>query len=273
MPELPEVETISRILREGIPEYPSVLNRTIQKVDILWQRTIAFPDPIEFARRVEGQSIREVGRRGKFLRLGLRDDHLLVHLRMSGDLFTRLDGNEIKPHDRLIFHLSGEVQLVFNDTRKFGRVWLVADPQEVTGRLGFEPLSDAFTPRLLFEGLQRRKRQIKPLLLDQSFIAGLGNIYTDEALHLAKIHPLTLSNQINFSAAVNLWQSIRQALNAAIERNGTSIDWVYRGGDYQRYLKVYGRTGDPCQRCGTLVERIVLGQRATHFCPTCQPMP
>ena len=118
--------------------------------------------------------------------------------------------------------------------------------------------------------LQAHRRQLKPLLLDQNFIAGLGNIYTDEALHLAKIHPLTISNTLNASQSKRLWTSIRRVLEEGIERQGASIDWVYRGGDFQNYFRVYQRTGDPCSSCGSPIQRILVGQRGTHFCEICQ---
>ena len=164
-------------------------------------------------------------------------------------------------------------RLAFNDTRKFGRVWLVVDPLIVLGDLGPEPLAEEFTPQEFHRMLQAYRRQLKPLLLDQTFIAGLGNIYTDEALHLAKIHPLTISNSLDVSQSRRLWSSIRQVLEEGIERQGASIDWVYRGGDFQNYFRVYQRTGDPCPVCGSPIQRILVGQRGTHFCEICQTPP
>jgi formamidopyrimidine-DNA glycosylase len=136
--------------------------------------------------------------------------------------------------------------------------------------LGPEPLSQAFTPDWLFSALHLRRRQLKPLLLDQAFLAGMGNIYTDEVLHLAKLHPLSLSDSVTKRQAKTLWLAIREVLEQGIRRNGASIDWVYRGGDFQNHFRVYGRTGQPCPVCGTPVERITVGQRGTHFCPRCQ---
>jgi formamidopyrimidine-DNA glycosylase len=159
---------------------------------------------------------------------------------------------------------------VFNDTRKFGRVWLVRDPNEVVGGLGPEPLSEEFTSQALYESLQSRRRQLKPLLLDQSFLAGLGNIYTDEALHRARLHPLTVSDSVNREQAQALWDAIREVLQEGLRRNGASIDWVYRGGEFQNYFRVYDREGQPCPVCGTMILRLVIGQRGTHVCPGCQ---
>jgi formamidopyrimidine-DNA glycosylase len=140
------------------------------------------------------------------------------------------------------------------------------------GSLGPEPLDETFTAQDLHRALHARQRQLKPLLLDQSFLAGLGNIYTDEALHLARLHPLTVSNSVSPEQSELLWRSIRQVLQEGILRNGASIDWVYRGGDYQHFFKVYQRTGNPCYNCGTPIERLVVGQRGTHYCPHCQTL-
>lgn len=270
MPELPEVETIAAALREGGRDGTPVVGRHINKAHLLWERTLATPSPKEFKVRLPGQKIQDVNRRGKFLLLNLSSDTLLIHLRMSGDLLVETDQQEPARHHRLMLDLQGGTRLSFNDPRKFGRVWLTDDPDSVLGNLGPEPISAAFTPEIFFQGIKSRRRQIKPLLLDQTFIAGLGNIYADEALHLAKIHPLTIADSLDYTQVERLWASIRQVLMAAIQRNGASIDWVYRGGDFQNYFRVYQRTGEPCPECGAPIERIIVGQRGTHFCPTCQ---
>jgi formamidopyrimidine-DNA glycosylase len=160
--------------------------------------------------------------------------------------------------------------LAFNDTRKFGRVWLTANPEHVLGKLGPEPFSRSFTPQWLHTALHNKRRQLKPLLLDQTFLAGLGNIYTDEALHIAKLHPLALSNSISAEQAVTLQAAVRRVLKEGIRRNGASIDWVYRGGEFQYHFRVYDRAGKPCPECGATIERIIVGQRSTHYCPNCQ---
>jgi formamidopyrimidine-DNA glycosylase len=141
----------------------------------------------------------------------------------------------------------------------------------VLGNLGPEPLDEGFTADALHAMLQTRRRQLKPLLLDQTFLAGLGNSYTDEALHTAGLHPLRLTDSLNAAEAQALWTAIRAVLNEGIRRNGASIDWVYRGGDFQNTFRVYQRTGQACPVCGAPVERILVGQRGTHFCPRCQP--
>jgi formamidopyrimidine-DNA glycosylase len=160
--------------------------------------------------------------------------------------------------------------LIFNDTRKFGRVWLTADVDDVFGELGPEPLGDDFTARGLYESLHSRRRLLKPLLLDQTFLAGLGNIYTDEALNLARLHPLARSETITLKQAERLHDAIRSILQEGIRQNGASIDWVYRGGDFQNHFRVYDREGKPCPRCGTTIRRLLVGQRSTHICPKCQ---
>jgi formamidopyrimidine-DNA glycosylase len=279
MPELPEVETIARTLR------PELVGRTILSADLRWPRTLATPSAKKFKERIKGQVIQNVSRRAKYLIIELANSqihetyNLLIHLRMSGDLLIR--GSKIKPekHDRLILSLTpnpspsgrGESNsLVFNDTRKFGRVWFTDNAEEVLGNLGPEPFSEEFTPRWLYENLHARHRQLKPLLLDQTFLAGLGNIYTDECLHIAKLHPLAASDSIKRKQAEVLHEAIRSVLEEGIRRNGASIDWVYRGGEYQNHFHVYDREGQPCFVCGAVIEKLVVGQRGTHICPKCQ---
>ncbi len=270
MPELPEVETIARMLRQGGCDQPALIGRHIQGVELLWERTLAEPSPSEFKHRLISQVIEDIGRRGKFLYFRLTRDWLLFHLRMSGDLLVKPANVPPETHDRLVLQLEGEFQLVFNDARKFGRVWLVNEVDQVVGNLGPEPLDESLTPDVLFDRLHATRRQLKPLLLDQTFIAGLGNIYVDEALNLAKLHPLSPANCTTPRQATRLLESIRGVLRDGIARNGASIDWVYRGGDFQNYFRVYQRTGLPCPECGTPIARIIVGQRGTHYCPTCQ---
>jgi formamidopyrimidine-DNA glycosylase len=280
MPELPEVETITRLLRQGTREKPaSLVGCRISSADLLWQRSLAEPGPEEFSRRIVGQTIQEVGRRGKFIVISLTGDTLLIHLRMSGDMRLEdaadAEGNPIprQKHDRLILNFSDGQRMTFNDTRKFGRVWLVEDAQTVLGGLGPEPLDPQLTSEKFHTMLNSRSRQLKPLLMDQNFLAGMGNIYTDEALFLARLHPLTRSDQINEQASARLLEAIRSVLQEGIRRNGASIDWVYRGGDFQNHFRVYSRTGEACPQCGTPIQRLVVGQRGTHICPTCQTKP
>lgn len=273
MPELPEVETICGWLRQGRGEQPSLLGKHIQRCEVFWPRAVAMPSIAEFQARVVGQVVQQIGRRGKYLLLCLTEDYLLVHLRMSGDLLVERDELPVAPHHRWILHFTGGWRLAFNDPRKFGRAWLVQDPHQVLADLGPEPLDENLTASKFHLRLQSTHRQLKPLLLDQSFLAGLGNIYTDEALHLARLHPLRRSDSLDQAESQRLLESIRQILAQGIARHGASIDWVYRGGDFQNYFRAYQRTGQPCPACGAPIERLVVGQRGTHICPVCQARP
>jgi formamidopyrimidine-DNA glycosylase len=271
MPELPEVETISRYLREGRGDQPPIPGREISRAELLWSRTLAEPSSPEFLARIGGQVVQQVGRRGKFLQLTLSHDHLVLHLRMSGDIWVEPAAAPLHPHHRLLLFFNDGWRLAFNDARKFGRAWLVTDPAQLFAKLGPEPLSSHLHPDEFHHRLLGVRRQLKPLLLDQSFLAGLGNIYSDEALHLACLNPLLPSNRLSLQQAATLLQAIRLVLQAGIAAHGASIDWVYRGGEFQNNFRVYQRTGLPCPVCGTPIQRIVLGQRGTHFCPSCQP--
>jgi formamidopyrimidine-DNA glycosylase len=273
MPELPEVETIARSLQQGGRGQHSITGRVVLSARLSWARTLAEPGKAEFLKRLPGQRVEQVGRRGKFIVIRLERDWLLIHLRMSGDLRVEQGVEKITPqtHDRLSILLDDGFALYFNDTRKFGRVWLLSDPQLILGSLGPEPLDEAFTTEQFHARLAKRKRQLKPLLLDQTFLAGLGNIYTDEALFLARLHPLYSSNHLSIEQSTRLLTSIREVLQEGIRNNGASIDWVYRGGDFQNHFRVYQRTGEPCPVCGVPIERILVGQRSSHFCPVCQP--
>lgn len=271
MPELPEVETIVRALRAGGRGGPSILEKQVQSAELLWARTLAEPDGGQFLARLPGQRVMAVERRGKYIVIRLDQDTLLIHLRMSGDLRVELSGTP-QPHDRLVVNFLDGWRLVFNDARKFGRVWLVADAERVLAGLGPEPFDPDLTAGVFHQRLREHRRQIKPLLLDQGFLAGMGNIYTDEALHLAKIHPLQNSADLTLERAEKLLAALRTVLQQGILTNGASIDWVYRGGEFQNNFRAYGRTGQACPECGTTIARIVVGQRGTHFCPRCQTL-
>jgi formamidopyrimidine-DNA glycosylase len=276
MPELPEVETIARALCQGGRGGEALPGRTLQRVDLLWARCLAEPSLEEFLTRLPGQTVRDVGRRGKFLSIQLDRDTLLIHLRMSGDLRVEPSVSPegtplaLQPHDRVVFYFTNGLRLAFNDARKFGRIWLVDDPTRVTGALGPEPFDPELTPALLHQRLGATRRQLKPLLLDQAFLAGVGNIYSDEALHLAHLHPLQPANRLTLAHSQDLLEAIRAVLQAGIDSHGASIDWVYRGGNFQNNFRVYQRTGKPCPVCQTPILRLVVGQRGTHYCPACQ---
>ncbi len=270
MPELPEVETITRSLR------PSLIGRTIVDVHNDWPRHIAQPDFPEFRQRIISLNFKSITRRGKYIVFHLSgDETLIIHLKMSGQLSIAKAGETADKHVHTVFGLSDGHELWFQDTRKFGRVYLVTDPDDVLGSLGPEPLSDAFTSEWLFEQLISRNRVLKPLLLDQSFIAGIGNIYADEALFHARLHPQRRSNSLSLPEVHVLHTAIRQVLEIGIDRGGASIDAAYRKpdgtmGQMQNSFSVYGRAGERCTRCEGIVHKMQLGGRGTHFCFGCQ---
>ena len=218
MPELPEVETIRNNLTIGSLDFPPLVGMELKGSLLLWDRTLATPSSLIFFSKLPGQTIETIDRRGKYLIFRLSRDFLLFHLRMSGDLVLEDQSKRIDKHCRLALFLEEDWRLTFNDTRKFGRVWMVDDPLEVVGDLGPEPLDPDFTSEKLYSALKKHRRQIKPLLMDQHFLAGLGNIYTDEALHHAKIHPLTRSNDIPKRQVTKLLKSIQKALQDGIAK-------------------------------------------------------
>jgi formamidopyrimidine-DNA glycosylase len=272
MPELPEVETVARELR------PLLTGRELAGGRVLWPRTLAEPDPAVFSARLAGQRFVDVGRRGKYLVCTLDSgDKLIIHLRMTGRLAVvppdspTLGG----PHVRAILPLVGGDCLIFTDSRKFGRIWLVDDPARVVGKLGPEPLAGDFTAEALAARLRSRRTAMKALLLDQTVVAGLGNIYADEALFVAGIHPLRPAASLTDEEISRLHAAIRQVLTESIGALGTTLR-DYRPpyspqGAYQNQLRVYQQADRPCQRCGAPIRRIRVAQRSTHFCPHCQP--
>lgn len=263
MPELPEVETIVRELR------PKLVGREVTNVIVRWKNSVRTPvDALK--RSLPGQRIAAVERRGKYLKFVMSGgDLLFLHLKMSGDLLV--EPREVEtPHVRTVFGLDDGTELRFKDPRKFGRVYLVKDDSTVTGKLGPEPLDDNFKLDDFVALFRGRKGRLKPLLLDQEFIAGLGNIYVDESCFRAGVHPLRPASSLKSHELKALYSSIRQILAAAIKHHGSTFDWVYRGGGYQSRLKVYGREGEPCLKCRSLIKRTAVLARSTHYCPKCQ---
>lgn len=276
MPELPEVETILRRLRDGTPESAPVPGRVIESAEVHWQKIVEQPGASQFQADLRKKTITDVQRRGKYLHFPLSEGHLIAHLRMSGDMRMerRTDGNG-KPlpqgsFDQVVINFQPDWRMVLSSIRKFSRVWYVLDPQTVLGKLGPEPLGPDLDPQKLEQMLQSRHRQIKPLLMDQTFIAGLGNIYADEILFTARVHPLRLSDSVTAVEAKALYQAMQAVLTQAIEKLGSSLDWMYRGGEFQNYFKVHRREGEACPNCGSPVRKITVGQRSTYFCPGCQ---
>ncbi len=271
MPELPEVETIVQGLRT------SLVGRAITGAEVRWARSVVPPDPVAFARCIAGQTVAQVKRRGKWIVIELNGGGaLLIHLRMTGRLALEKGACADDRHLRVQFFLDDGRSLRFYNPRKFGRLRLVDDPAAALSRLGPEPLADDFTAARLEEMLARRRGRIKPLLLNQRFLAGLGNIYTDESLWRAGVHPLRPANTLTPDEARRLHRAIRAVLRAAIASGGTTLpDAAYqrvdgRLGEFAVQLAVYGRAGEPCPRCGASIKRIRVGQRGTHFCPHCQ---
>jgi len=273
VPELPEVETLAGGLRA------SLVGRTIVAVDVRWEGCLSPPDPAAFSGRLAGQTVDAVGRRGKWLVMTLSSGQaMLIHLRMTGQLLLSDESLADECHVRAVFSLDDGRRLVFADMRKFGRICLLDDPEIILSRLGPEPLSSEFTAARLKAMLSTRRGRIKPLLLNQRFLAGLGNIYADEALWRARIHPFRRADEFTEDEIRRLHRAMRAVLRAAIARGGTTLsDGTYRrvdgeAGAYAAQLAAYGRAGEPCPRCGTSIERVKLGGRGTHFCPACQPL-
>lgn len=273
MPELPEVETIARKLQ------PVLIGRIIKSVAVLWARTVDRPEVNAFCGALTGARVLGVGRRGKYLVLSLDLNRtLLVHLRMSGKFVLSAPGETGADdvHTRIRLRLDDGTRIHYVDPRKFGRFYLVDDPQTVIGHLGPEPLSSTFTVAWFATELAKRRGEIKRLLLDQQFIAGLGNIYVSEALWQAGIHPQRIAGSLNIDETQRLHTAIIAVLRAGIANGGTSLNdrqYVYPDGglgQHQTQLQVYDRAEAQCPRCGYAIERIVQGQRSTYFCPVCQ---
>jgi len=277
MPELPEVQTVvDDLIAAGVP------GAGIADARVFWPKTIADQNPAAFSRQLRKRTITAISRRGKYIIFHLQPElMLLFHLRMTGRFVLARSGTHRTRHDHLILRLDDGRQLRFHDTRKFGRAYLVPTPEVITGHLGPEPLSADFTAKKLAALLAARKRQLKPLLLDQTFIAGLGNIYVDEALWEARLHPLINANELNAAHATKLHRAIRKVLRQGLKNAGTSLGdgqanfySLERGtGRNRSFLNVFRRTGQPCPSCTKPIERLVVGQRSTHICPHCQSAP
>lgn len=274
MPELPEVETVRRTLNQ------LVAGKTIADVVVSLPRLIKEPDDtMEFITLLRGQTIQEIGRRGKFLLFYLDEFVLVSHLRMEGKygLYDRED--EVEKHTHVIFRFTDGSELRYKDVRTFGTMHLFSRGQEMAGpplhKLGPEPLDAAFSAEVLRERLLHRRSKIKPLLLNQEIVVGLGNIYVDEALFEAGIHPEKLPGELTEEQWQKLYQAIVDILQQSISLGGSSIKSYVNGqgeaGNFQHTLRAYGRTGEPCVRCGAPIERSVVGGRGTHTCPNCQP--
>ena len=270
MPELPEVEIITRELNKRL------VGRTIHRFHASWKRQIK-PSIAAVQRALRGATITQVTRRGKWIVVHLDRGTVsagvvAVHLRMSGRIVWESDTGEAPGHVRALWEFDRGERLLFCDARKFGRIELIPTMDVLDQRLGLEPLGPAFTVPALRALFAKRARKLKPLLLDQTLIAGLGNIYADEALFRARLHPLERANRLGDTAIRSLHRAIVRVLREAIQNNGTSFDWVYPGGRMQRSLRVYGQEGRPCRRCKTPIVYFRVAQRGTHICPCCQEL-
>ncbi|HUW64116.1 MAG TPA: bifunctional DNA-formamidopyrimidine glycosylase/DNA-(apurinic or apyrimidinic site) lyase [Spirochaetia bacterium] len=273
MPELPEVETIKRTLELKLG------GRTIKEATVLFPGIIGSPSPEQFVAGLRNARVQGLKRRGKFLLIELAAAKtLVIHFRMTGRLIYHPAKTPPLDHTHVVFDLDGEGQVHFMDTRKFGRLWLLPNtalPQHTSlCRLGREPLEEEFTREFLRLELRHHRTRIKSLLLDQTFIAGLGNIYADEALHLAGLHPEKMARDLSPTEIARLHRAIQRVLQDGIDHNGTTLrdylDGTGAAGRHQDYLKVHRRTGLPCPVCGTKISRKKVGGRSTHFCPCCQ---
>jgi len=273
MPELPEVETVRRTLMQ------LVTGKTIHHVSITLPRIIRRPaEPEQFGRWLEGQTIQTVERRGKFLRFVLDDCVLVSHLRMEGRYGLYRTEEPVEKHTHVIFHFTDGTELRYRDVRQFGTMDLFAKGEEwqhpPLNRLGLEPLDRSFTLEAFRAAYRDRKACIKALLLNQQLVVGLGNIYVDEALHAAGIHPGREIASLSDAEWATLHQSIIRTLEEAVAAGGSSIKSYVNGqgemGMFQHQLKAYGRKGEPCLTCGAPIEKTVLAGRGTHYCPHCQ---
>jgi len=269
VPELPEVETIKNELS------PYIVGRRFTKTTIRDTKPVRQPSVEEFHRKIVGQMINGLERRGKYLILRLSDGMaLIIHLKMSGALL--LNPEQADRHVRVIFHLDNDNQLVLTDRRRLGTIWLVENEQPIIGKLGPEPLAPRFTTQTLVKRLQKHKAPIKAVLLDQTFIAGIGNMYADEALFAARIHPLRKANSLSPQEIRRLHQAIRDVLQSAIDSKGASINTYKRPngelGTAHSNFCVAHRGGKPCPICGTPIQRLAIRNRGSYFCPHCQKL-
>lgn len=273
MPELPEVETVRRSLED------LVVGRTISAVEVKLERIIRTPrQPAQFAEKLAGLMVTGVGRRGKYLLFHIPPYTLVSHLRMEGQYRLVGQSDAMEPHTHVIFRFTDGEELRYRDVRQFGTMDLTLSEQEWPKglqQLGPEPLDRNFSAKDLYERIHERKAPIKAVLLDQSTIAGLGNIYVDEALFLSHIHPETPAHQLTQKRCRGLLENIKVVLEEAIKAGGSSIRSYVNGygrhGGFQIQLNVYGRDGEACRVCGTEIVKLRVAGRGTHVCPKCQP--
>jgi len=273
MPELPEVETVRKTLKN------LVVNKTIKDITVFWPKIIKNPLEVEqFVDAMIGETIIDVGRRGKFLIIYTGNFALVSHLRMEGKYGLYPKEEPFDKHTHVLFHFTDGTELRYRDVRKFGTMHLYKKGDEFLTEpligLGPEPFSEEFTVEYLAKKLEKTNRKIKTALLDQKFFVGLGNIYVDEALFRAGIHPERIANTLNKSEISILHGEIVATLSEAVKKGGSTIrSYINSQGEigmFQLELYAYGRNGEECKRCGTLLEKTTVGGRGTHYCPQCQ---
>lgn len=272
MPELPEVETVKETLKR------KVLNNEIIGVDILWDGIIAEPDISTFKKNIKNQTIRDITRRGKWLVFHLDDYYLLSHLRMEGKYFLRKSSDEIKKHEHVIFHFKDNTDLRYHDVRKFGKMHLVKKEEfndyEVVKELGLEPWDKGLDNKYLKDKYKLKKLPIKTVILDQSIIVGIGNIYADEILFLSGINPLAKANTLSSKKLDLIIENTKKTLDKAISEGGTTIRSYTSdegvSGRFQNNLYVHQRKDEKCLNCGETIKKIRVGGRGTYYCPKCQ---
>jgi len=274
MPELPEVQTVVTGLNDILKD------KKIISTNVHDDTVIGFPDKNDFINKSEGKTIKSLSRRGKYIIIHFKDtaERLVVHLRMSGKLLYKKRGENRDKHTHVVFEFNDNTDLRFNNVRKFGRLYLI-DKQNVDkagnlNNLGVEPLSDKFTLELFKKMLQNRRGMIKPLLMNQEFIAGIGNIYADEALYLSKIRPDKKANKLSEKEIESLYHEIRKILKKGIKMGGTSVsDYVNalgKAGKFQNELNVYKKEGNKCPNCDEEIIKKKVSGRTARFCPNCQ---
>ncbi|WP_163101262.1 DNA-formamidopyrimidine glycosylase [Peribacillus alkalitolerans] len=276
MPELPEVETVRKTLEE------LVVGKTIAKVDVYWPKLIKEPIDVEqFQDALVGEKLIDIGRRGKFLIIYTTKFALISHLRMEGKYGVFPKEEPVEKHTHVIFSFDDGTELRYKDVRKFGTMHLFLKGEEYNRlpllHLGPEPLTEEFTTQYLKEALQNTKRSIKTTLLDQTKVVGIGNIYVDEALFRARIHPERLASSLSHLEYEKLVHEIKETLGEAVKKGGSTIRSYINSqgqiGMFQQQLLVYGRKGENCTNCGSPLEKLKVGGRGTHICPICQPLP
>ena len=266
MPELPEVQTVVNHIREDL------VGEQIIGIESIWPKVLHNFKPEDLIKKNIDTHIEDVKRRAKFIIIQLPDFIIAIHLRMTGKLYF-LNQNELPKHASATLQLKSKKTLVFEDTRKFGRFYLYKDLEPINERHGPEPLDESFTSDLLMDILSTKKRNIKALLLDQSLVAGLGNIYVDEGLWMSGIHPNSISNAIPKTKIIKLHRSIQTILMDAIAAKGTTIiDFSVNGesGKYTDQLRIFGKAGEPCQKNKNKIKKIRVAGRGTYFCSKCQ---